>query len=161
MYFCRFCGMLPFRSILVFTNIRHFTDTLIVEYISWHVHLLLTMIICLIMCLPEHVFDPQTYVMFKTSKCVSIMTIVVSFLSACTTFLSSSVPYTSLTFNCVYNVHALCTITCTCQQIYKCYWQIYCFHVSVWFMIRTVHVICHLHFTSSLNYGHLHVFHMP
>jgi hypothetical protein len=24
------------------------------------------MIICLNMCLPEHVFDPQTYVMLKT-----------------------------------------------------------------------------------------------
>jgi hypothetical protein len=93
--------------------------------------------------------------------CVSLITIVVSFVSACTSFLSSSVAYTSLTFNCVYNVHALCTITCTCQQLFKCYWQIYCFHVSVWFMNRTVQVICHLHFTSSLNYGHLHVFHMP
>jgi hypothetical protein len=61
--------MLPFRSYLVFSNIRHFTDTLIVQYISSHVHLLLTMIFCLIMCLPQHVFDydyMSDYVMFKT-----------------------------------------------------------------------------------------------
>jgi hypothetical protein len=28
------------------------------------------------MCVPEHWFDPQTYVMFKTSSCVSCITLV-------------------------------------------------------------------------------------
>jgi hypothetical protein len=69
----------------------------------------MTSIICQLMCLAQLVFhyDYLThYVMFKTSTCLSVMTIVLSFLSACTTFHSISVPYTSLTFNCVYNVLA-------------------------------------------------------
>jgi hypothetical protein len=69
----------------------------------------MTLIICQIMCLAHLVFHYDYlphYVMFKTSTCLSVMTIVLSFLSACTTFLSISVPYTSLTFNCVYNVLA-------------------------------------------------------
>jgi hypothetical protein len=59
---------------------------------------------CQIMCLPQLVFDYDyvaQYVMFKTSTCLSVMTLALTFVPALTSFLYISVPLIFLTLNCV------------------------------------------------------------
>jgi hypothetical protein len=107
--------------------------------------------VCLNMCFTH---KHKSYWRLKYSL---LSTIVVSSVFACTKIICSYVPYTSLTFNFVFNVDALCTKTCDCQQVFECYWQIYSLHVSLWFINRTVQFICHLQFTWSVHYGHVHV----